>query len=76
MLPPEIVKAFRDYVERRIEPSTSMRWLLENNFVQGTCAVDDPTRPHLLDIAKYICNELPGRCWGSQEKVDDWLYPK
>lgn len=74
---PEIVKdSLKLYVERRIPPGGFLTAVLENNLFEAFGRADLTNRHALFDITAYIYNKLPSSCWGSPEKVDNWLNGK
>lgn len=46
---------------------------LRNDFVGAATQADGTHQGCLSEIALFIYNQLPSGCWGSKEKVDDWL---
>lgn len=49
---------------------------LKNDFVGAATAADGGHKKCLPEIALFIYNQLPSHCWGSAEKVEDWLSRK
>lgn len=73
-LPTErLAGAMRRYIEDRIQPGHFLTAVL-NNDLRGACArADDDHRGRLFDIVSWLYNEAPSQCWGSPEKVGEWL---
>ena len=70
----ERIKAAMDrYVEHHIMPGDFLYAVLTNNFVDAVCRADTENEKDLREIAKYVWNELPSKCWGSPEKVNAWI---
>lgn len=76
----EIPEYMRDglirYVEYKIEPSGFLRAILENNLVEAVVQADINNITNLPAYANYLYNHIPSICWGSPEKVNDWLKMK
>ena len=34
---------------------------------------DDINQLYIVDIVKYLYNDIPATCWVSEEKVKEWL---
>lgn len=47
--------------------------VLSNDLRESIARADDFNRPLMLQIVSYCHNEIPSICWGSPEKVKDWL---
>ena len=47
--------------------------VLTNDLFEAIGRADDFNRAALFDICNYIYNELPLSCWGSKDKVKQWL---
>lgn len=70
----ESTKASLDrYVKDKIPTGDFLQAVLENNLFNAFGRADDENRKDLREIIRYIYHELPGDCWGSPEKVKNWL---
>lgn len=72
-LPVALVDSLCHYAIQRRETGAFLRACLENNFVEAVTRADHENRRWLPEIARFIYNELPGKCWGSPEAVRAWL---
>lgn len=72
-LPTRTLVALTLYRLKRTRPGQFLTYCLENNFVQAVCLADDDNFKAIRAIARYIYNEMPGKCWGSPEKVNAWV---
>lgn len=73
MIPHRLNAPLFRYVQERIPTGGFLRACLENDLLRASCAADDINAGILRDIMRHIANELPGECWGSREKVKEWL---
>ena len=63
------------YVVRRIPPGHFMMALLSNDLV-GVINRADTENAALIKqwvMVLYNCEVIPSGCWGSKERVDEWL---
>mgnify|MGYP001579849334 CR=1 FL=1 len=72
LLPDDIRDALDDYAAHGHEHGGFVMACLRNEFVEAVCRADSGNLAVILDIARYIYNELPGPCWGSPAKVEAW----
>lgn len=72
-IPMNIVKAIDLYVSDGIEPGDFTRAVLENNLTEAIGRADMWSLMYLKEIVQYCYNGIPGLCWGSKEKVTNWL---
>lgn len=61
------------YVQNKIPTGGFLKAVLENDLVEAFGQADDINKYRIGEIIKYIYNELPSLCWGSPEKVQNWL---
>lgn len=47
--------------------------VLENDLCQAVFRADDYNIQDILEIVRYVYNDLPGTCWGSPAAVKAWL---
>lgn len=63
----------QDYAENRRAPGGFLMSVLENNLSRAVAEADGQNFPAIPQISKWIYNKLPSACWGSPEKVANWL---
>ena len=64
------------YAEKGRDPGDFLKAVLANDL-QGALGRADPVNLVLLPaIGRYVRNHLPAICWGSAERVKDWLWAK
>ncbi len=72
-IPEHTFEALKRYVEHRLPPGGFLEAVLTNNFIETVGRADDQNSEKLKEIAEFVYWELPGSCWGSPEKVREWL---
>ena len=76
MIPRHTLGGIKRHVENRIPPGGFLTAVLENNLKKSFGQADKENRKVLFEIVCYCYNELPSICWGSPEKVKNWLLRK
>jgi len=61
------------YVEQRVPTGSFLRAILENNLKEACMRADSENIKVIPIYVSWLFNEAPGICWGSPEKVKDWL---
>jgi len=64
------------YVEQRIPPGDFLLAVLRNDLKESFARADMTNRAALFDIVNYLYNCVPGKCWGTPERVEQWLNPE
>ena len=73
--PNDLGPSLQRYIEHRI-PFGSFMMAVVCNDLQEACACADDRNRHLLwEIVRWLYKEAPDNCWGSKEKVREWLNP-
>lgn len=73
MIPKYTQEALDRYVNQRIMPGSFLQSVLSNQLFDAVARADRENLAALKDICLYIYNELPGDCWGTRERMMDWL---
>ena len=76
MIPRHTLGGIKRYVENRIPPGGFLTAVLENNLRKSFGQADKANREALFEIVCHCYNKLPSICWGSPEKVKNWLLRK
>lgn len=66
-------EGIRRYVDDRIKPGSFITAVLSNNLRDSFGKGDQENRDTLFEIVRYLYWEVPGDCWGSHERVSEWL---
>lgn len=72
----EIKKTLNRYVDHRLPTGGFLQSVLENDLMGAMGMADHINRQRIFDICRYVYNNLPPNCWGSPEKVKEWLNKK
>ena len=75
-LPDHIRGGMQRYVENRVSPGGFLTAVLCNDLRESFARADDINRLRMFDIVSWLYNEAPSPCWGSPEKVKNWLRPQ
>lgn len=69
----EIIGALDRYVNKRIPTGGFLEAVLCNNLMEAVGRADHINIRRLKEIVEYCYNDIPSICWGSPEKVSNWL---
>ena len=76
MIPKNTLAGLKRYAKDRIHPGGFLTAVLENNLRKSFGQADKENREALFEIVCHCYKELPSICWGSPEKVKNWLLGK
>lgn len=69
----EVKVSLKRYVEVGCPTGGFLRAVLRNDLIEAVCRADESSLSNLLQIARYVYNDLPSSCWKSEEAVTRWL---
>lgn len=72
-IPDYTLNAIGAYVESGVPPSGFLYAVLTNNLSGAFRAADEDNTAAMRDIVGYCWGNIPAICWGSPEKVAEWL---
>lgn len=72
-LPAAMREPARAYVEDHQPVGGFLTAVLSNSLVDAFGRADDENRMFMAEWALWLWNDIPGKCWGSPEKVEAWL---
>jgi hypothetical protein len=72
-IPDSIFYSIKDYVEDRRAIGGFLQAVLSNNLMESATRADGHSFESLGVIALFIFNHVPCQCYGSPEKVKQWL---
>jgi len=72
-IPPLMLEGIQAYVETRRPTGDCLYYILSNDLKMAFAHADDDTAAAMKYIVKYLYNKVPMVCWGSEEKVTEWL---
>ena len=68
-----MLDCIRDYVEKGFTPGGFLTSVICNDLCSSVFRSDDENLHNLPAFVAYFANETPGTCWGSYEKMQQWL---
>lgn len=69
----DILDSLDRYAQQRIPTGSFLEAVLSNNLMEAMGRADIINRHGLFDICRYVYNELPASCHGSEMTVRSWL---
>jgi hypothetical protein len=73
LIPEHIRDGMKRYIEEGIPPGGFLMAVLENNLTEAYKRADHINKERIPDIVDFVYNELPLQCWGSPNKVSEWI---
>ena len=61
------------YLEQGIMPGGFLSAVLTNDLKRACASADHINIRRIPDIVSFLYNFAPGPCWGSEEKVTEWV---
>jgi len=71
--PIDVIESLQRYVNNKIPTGGFLHALLANDLRETFARADGVNITKIFQIVCYCWNEIPAVCWGSYEKVDEWL---
>ena len=72
-IPAHTQGALLRYVDDKLFPGGFLTAVLCNNLFGAVGQADNQNLEALPLIVKFVYNEMPGNCWGSKQKMEDYL---
>lgn len=72
-IPIRTLIALKRYEEHHVRPGDFLYSVLCNNLTLAILRADEENFKALREIINFCMEELPSKCWHSQEKVDRWI---
>jgi hypothetical protein len=72
-VPAYLVRDLWQYLRAQVRPGDFMLAVLANDLFSAIQYADPIAAQSLRGIVRFIYLNLPARCWGSREAVNDWL---
>ena len=69
----DLKEALEDYVETGELHGHFLTAVLENDLREAVSRADLNNRRNLTEIVMYCLNHIPYQCWGSKERVAEWI---
>ena len=67
------LKSITNYVMHGVPLSSFFTHVFQNDFVQAVVRADQFNSTQLLTYAQMLWNSVPTLCWGSPERVQEWI---
>tara|TARA_R110002020_G_scaffold135552_2_gene302720 strand:+ start:8608 stop:8979 length:372 start_codon:yes stop_codon:yes gene_type:complete len=71
-VPERTLEALDNWAKSGQPPGGFVAAVLENDLADSVRRADSRNSAALVDIVRYLINELPRGCWGSFDKVASW----
>ena len=75
-IPPHMMEGLLLYIEHGILPGSFLCAVLTNDLKEALANADMHNIKNIPAYVSYLYNEVDSRCWGSREKVQDWVNAK
>ena len=72
-IPDYMTGGLERYIEHGIDPGDFLTAVICNNLVEACAAADDTNLRNIPAYAAYLYNRAPRECWGSREKMQQWM---
>jgi len=72
-IPTHMIVALRRYIDEHCPVEGFLTAVLSNNLREACRRADEENLANLPAFVAYLYNAAPGDCWGSPEKVEEWL---
>lgn len=72
-LPTATAEAARRYIQDRIKPGGFLLALFSNQLTESYLRADDENLAAMSKWVKFLINDAPITCWGSPQRVQDYL---
>ena len=73
LIPKLVMDGMNRYVNHHIKPGDFLTAVIQNNLTEAIGRADEGSYSVLREIVRWFYNEAPFTCWGSPEKMDEWL---
>lgn len=75
-IPDRMLDGIYRYIQHGILPGSFLTAVLNNNLADAVAHADDENMANLPAYVAYFYNETPSLCWGSAERVRNWVQAK
>ena len=73
LIPEHMHDAVRGYILEGWRPGDFLRAVLSNNLKEAVGRADEENQRALVGWVRFLYNYAPGPCWGTPERVDEWM---
>ena len=75
-LPSHIQKGVQRYIEHGVKPGDFLTAVICNDLKESFARADETNIERMFDIVSFFYNEAPLWCWGSPERMKNWIENK
>ena len=72
-IPERMIEGIRLYIERGVRPGSFLCAVIQNDLRESCGCADDENMANLPAYVAYFYNEAPSDCWGSFQKMQNWM---
>jgi hypothetical protein len=72
-VPDHTMKGLHRYIKDKVPTGSFIRAVLNNDLKEAVGRADDENIQNIPAIVAFLYNCAPSNCWGSPEKVKNWL---
>jgi len=72
-IPEHMRDGLRLYIDRGLPPGSFLMAVLTNDLAGAFGKADLINQSKIKDYVSFLYNHAPRQCWGSVEKVDEWI---
>jgi hypothetical protein len=73
MIPARTKNALFNYVNHGVRPGGFLTAVLCNDLMAAVGHADTENLAALKQIVQYVYWEIPGACWGSRKRMNQWI---
>lgn len=73
LLPEHIRSGVKSYIEDGIPPGDFLQAVISNNLSESFARADRINIARMFDIVSFFYNEAPSTCWGTNERMLNWI---
>jgi len=73
MIPNRLMDGMKRYVDGHVKPGSFLTAVIQNNLTEAIGRADPQSLSLLKEIVGWFYNEAPFSCWGTPEKMKEWL---
>ena len=72
-IPERMMESLERYVKDQVLPGDFLRAVISNDLTEAVGRADEENLRNLPAYIGYLYNEAPSRCWGSKERMEEWV---
>lgn len=72
-IPERMMGGMKRYVNDKVKPGNFLTAVIQNDLCGALGQADDENMRNLPAFVGWLYNEAPMACWGSKERMHNWL---